>query len=255
MQDKFRFSIIIPARNEEFYIAKCLESLNKQNFKGKCEIIVVDNDSCDKTADIAKEYGATVLSEKRKGISNALIKGCQFATGGILVFTDADTCVPKNWLTEFDKIFYLNKNVVAAGGLYEFYDDRFLAKVLFNKILKPFSIWFLENIIHIKCPVLPGANMAVRRDVYEKVGGFYSSVEWGQELDLIKRLKEYGEVFFDKNLLVYTSFRRYDRRYKNGLIAFFAAIKELIISITRLLVMLFTKKTFAAQKEIRQMNK
>lgn len=255
MHNNFKFSIIIPARNEEFYLVNCLKSLNQQDFEGKYEVIVVDNDSYDKTEDIAREYGVRVLSEGRKGISNALIKGCKFATGEILVFTDADTCVPKNWLTEYYKIFNSDKNIVAAGGLYEFYDERFLARVLFNKILKPLSVWFLENIIHFKHSVLPCANMAARRDAYEKVGGFCSSVEWGQELDLIKRLEEQGEIFFDKKLLVHTSFRRYDRLHKNGLFAFFSAIKELLISITRLFVMLFTKKTFLAQKEIRRMNK
>ncbi|EKE25196.1 MAG: glycosyl transferase family protein [uncultured bacterium] len=254
MHDNFKFSIIVPARNEEFYIANCLKSLNKQDFKGKYEIIVVDNDSHDNTADIAKKYGATVLRETRKGISNALISGCKFAAGDIIVFTDADTHVPENWLTEYDKIFH-SENVIAAGGIYEFYDDRFLARVLFNKILKPLSTWFLENIVHSKTHVLPCANMAVRRDIYEKAGGFSSSVEWGQELDLVRRLENYGEIFFDKNLLVSTSFRRYDKLHENGVVAFFAAINELFISIARLLIMLFTKKTFSAQKEIRRIDK
>lgn len=62
-----RFSIVIPALDEERYIADCLRSLGDQDFAGEIEIIVVDNNSTDATAAVASALGATVVVEQRHG--------------------------------------------------------------------------------------------------------------------------------------------------------------------------------------------
>ena len=59
-------SVVIPAFNEEKYLPACLEALKKQTFKNY-ELIVVDNNSTDKTAQIAKKFGARVVKEKKQG--------------------------------------------------------------------------------------------------------------------------------------------------------------------------------------------
>ncbi len=88
-------SVIIPARDEEQTLPKLLTSLAKQSLTIK-EIIVIDDESTDKTADIARKYGARVLSTRDKkssetGKSAACWFGAQHATGDYLVFMDADT--------------------------------------------------------------------------------------------------------------------------------------------------------------------
>lgn len=245
------FSIIVPALNEEFYIERCLKSLVDQNYEGEYEVLIVDNGSVDKTKSIAEKYNVKVLSEPKKGISNALINGCNEAKGNILVFTDADSIVPNDWLSKYDTIFDSDENIIAAGGMYEFFDKRFLARVFFNKILKPVFILFLENLIHPKYPTLPCVNMAVREKFYAEIGGFNPRIKWGQEIDLTMKLAKHGKIHFDKDLLVQTSFRRYAGNHNNSILVFLRSMKELVTAFYRSFAILVLKKSFDAQEEIR----
>ena len=90
------FSIVIPAFNEENYLGNTLDSLRSgmseiPDLKG--EIIVVDNNSSDKTAAVANSKGARVVFEPINQISKARNTGAKFAKGEYLIFIDADTQV------------------------------------------------------------------------------------------------------------------------------------------------------------------
>ena len=93
-------SIIIPAYNEEKFIEQTLISLKKQNCGIPYEIIVCDNNSKDKTPEIAQKYADKVVSETKQGGGYARNKGASIAQGKYLVFTDADTVFPENYLEE-----------------------------------------------------------------------------------------------------------------------------------------------------------
>ena len=93
MMDKHTVSIIIPARNEEKNLPRLLNSLSMQSYP-IFEVIVVDDDSTDDTADIAKKMGATVLHLREgewTGKTNACWQGAGSASGDLLIFLDADT--------------------------------------------------------------------------------------------------------------------------------------------------------------------
>src|SRR5512143_1531574 len=94
-------SVVIPAYNEEKYLPRTLESLKKLDRKPD-EIVVVDGGSTDKTASIAREHGATVITVAHRGIGFARDKGLMKATGDIVAYTDADTVVPHDWLTKIE---------------------------------------------------------------------------------------------------------------------------------------------------------
>src|ERR1700710_761412 len=70
-----RFSVVIPAYNEEANIAACLSSLAEQDYPGELEVIVVDNASTDATARIAREHGARVITEPERGVCQARQSG------------------------------------------------------------------------------------------------------------------------------------------------------------------------------------
>src|SRR3989344_1484192 len=112
-----KFSIIIPAYNEEELLPTCLESLTRLDFdKNRFEIILVNNNSSDRTKEIALGFsGVKVLDELKQGNVFALIKGCRAAQGEILAFTDADTIAPRDWLKKYEQA-YSNEKVVFAGG-------------------------------------------------------------------------------------------------------------------------------------------
>ena len=97
-------SIIIPCLNEQDSIPFCLKKikqvLEKEKIE-KTEVIVVDNGSTDKTAEIAKKNGAKVISEKRKGYGNAVKAGMKNATSEFIVVADGDDSYDFNELGKF----------------------------------------------------------------------------------------------------------------------------------------------------------
>jgi len=103
-----KVSIILPARNEEEFIGKCLDSLIKQDYENY-EIIVIDDSSEDKTGEIISEYAKKYpkiipVSAKPKpdgwmGKNWACMEGYRKATGELLLFTDADTTHAENVIT------------------------------------------------------------------------------------------------------------------------------------------------------------
>ena len=85
-----KISAIIPAYNEEKFIAKVIKMVKKSGYVD--EIIVVDNNSSDDTNRIAKENGAKTVFCKKQGKGYAMEKGIRTAKGDILIFLDGDIC-------------------------------------------------------------------------------------------------------------------------------------------------------------------
>ena len=103
-----KVSVILPARNEEDYISKCLETLSVQDYKN-FEIIAIDDSSKDKTGEIIEEFvekdskiihvTAREKPENWMGKNWACMEGFKKATGDLMLFTDADTKFEKNVIT------------------------------------------------------------------------------------------------------------------------------------------------------------
>ncbi|PUA34213.1 MAG: hypothetical protein B9J98_01075 [Candidatus Terraquivivens tikiterensis] len=85
-------SVVIPAYNEEEAIGPTIEEFKQviEMMNVDYEIVVVDNNSTDKTAEVATKHGARVVREVRQGYGNACIKGLREARGKIIVLTEAD---------------------------------------------------------------------------------------------------------------------------------------------------------------------
>lgn len=98
-------AIVIPAYNEETVLEKCLESLSRQT-EMPDEVFVVDNNSTDTTADIARQFAfVTLLSEKQQGIAFAHRTGFDAASTTYIARIDADTKLPDDWI-ETVKTYY-----------------------------------------------------------------------------------------------------------------------------------------------------
>src|SRR5215204_5514260 len=110
-----RLSVIIPAYNEEKYLPETLERVVKalSNTDRASEIIVVDNESEDKTREIAESFGARVVSESVHNIGKVRNTGGKNASGDVFVFVDADTLVPE---TLFREIAAAMENPDCYGG-------------------------------------------------------------------------------------------------------------------------------------------
>ena len=99
-----KLTIIVPAYNEEAYLPSTLDSIQTAaahlctRSKVDIDMIVVDNNSKDKTAAVAQNKGATVVHEPVQSIARARNTGARHAEGDVLVFIDADTIVPHTLL-------------------------------------------------------------------------------------------------------------------------------------------------------------
>lgn len=200
-----KISVVIPAHNEERYIKRTLESIQKQTHK-PYEVIVVDNNSTDKTGGIAKKMGVKVLYEKNKGCGFARKAGFEAAKGDIIATTDADSILPAYWIYRINKAFLKDPDAIAVGGPYRFDTNKYR---IIQKIVA--GIWvFFDKILNAGNN-LPGVNMAVKKNAYKETGGFKKNLNF-EDLDLSLRLKKHGKVIFLKNLVVLTSFRRYNEK-------------------------------------------
>lgn len=115
-------SIVIPAYNEEGYIGKCLDSIAAQTLKPH-EVIVVDNNSTDRTVEIARQYPLVkVIHEKRQHQVFAQAAGFNKATGDILGRIDADSILPPDWVEKIIQAFADDPKLIAVTGGADPYD-------------------------------------------------------------------------------------------------------------------------------------
>jgi glycosyltransferase involved in cell wall biosynthesis len=119
MKTNKTLSVVIPAYNEEEGIAAVLQQIPKAELNTlgyEVEVIVVNNNCTDRTEEIARAHGATVIFESKPGYGNAYKAGFANATGDIIVTGDADSTYPMDYIPkllkilETDNIDFLNTN-------------------------------------------------------------------------------------------------------------------------------------------------
>jgi glycosyltransferase involved in cell wall biosynthesis len=201
-----RFSVVIPAFNEQECLGACLTSLAAQDYPTPVEIIVVDNNSTDRTASIAAAAGATVVFEAERGVCQARHRGTETARGEIIVSTDADTTFTPGWLSGIDKAFDSHPGAVAVAG-----PCRFTAAPWWGN---PYSTALFGLVGLIKKTTgrvvyISATNIAFRESAWS--GYDTRLTQGGDELDLLRRLQCAGEVVFDTTNPTHTSSRRLDQ--------------------------------------------
>lgn len=115
--EKYPFiSIIIPTKNEEATIGKCLESLEQLNYpKDKLEVIIADGLSVDNTVKIAESYGAKIIKNEAQTVAPGRNLGFKNSWGDLVAFSDADCVMDKNWLMNAVKYFG-DGDIAGVGG-------------------------------------------------------------------------------------------------------------------------------------------
>lgn len=197
-----KVSVVIPAYNEERYIWKCLESFTRQSVPAD-EIIVVDNNSQDNTAKIAKQFGVKVIKEKKQGMIQARNRGFNEAKYEVIARCDADVILPKNWIKKIKQNFEKRKIDALLGPV--MYYDLPIKSSIFSKI---FIHW--TKLIN-KHHVLIGPNMALRASMWEKVKDDVCllDTEVQEDIDLALHIKHYkGVIHYDKSFIASISARR-----------------------------------------------
>ncbi|MEV6964548.1 glycosyltransferase family A protein [Hamadaea sp. NPDC051192] len=206
MAEKIRFSVVIPCFNEAGYVADALLSLQKQDFDGGFEVIVVDNNCTDDTAQIARDLGARVVTEPMPGVCNARQRGTLEARGEIVVSADADTVYGRDWLSRIDAQFRTGDDVVAVVGPCEYADGprwgRVYGRTLFGAVN---GVYKLTG----RAMYASATNIAFRRDAW--TGYDTNLTQGGDELDQLRRLRKQGRVLYAHANPTFTSGRRFTR--------------------------------------------
>ena len=201
-----RFSVVVPCYNEESYVADAIRALQRQEFDGEYEIVVVDNNSTDATAEIARGLGVRVVTENQPGVCNARQAGTAASRGEIVVSTDADTTHGPDWLAKIDRSFRAGDDVVAVVGPCRYKDGphwgRGFARTLFGAVGLVYRVtgrtWYVS-----------ATNIAFRRDRWSAYDT--TLTQGGDELDVLRRLRRQGTVVYDRTNPTFTSGRRFAR--------------------------------------------
>ena len=177
-------SIVIPAYNEAEWLPKTLSYLLKtvENSGKPIEVIVVDNNSTDETADIAHHYGAKVVFEPINQISRARNAGAKMALGNYLVFLDADTFLSENLFREaLDRLE--GGGCCGGGARVAFYEK---APSLLRMGLQIWNYW------SPKMGIASGCFFFCLKKAFDMAGGFSEQVYAGEEYWLSRKLRFWG---------------------------------------------------------------
>jgi glycosyltransferase involved in cell wall biosynthesis len=179
------YSVIIPAYNEESLLAKTLAGLQlaMDAIPYQGEVIVVDNNSTDKTAEIAQQYGATTVFEPFRQIARARNTGAKAANSAFLVFLDADTMLPAPLLKK--ALTLLEGGDYCGGGTLLEFDTQipFLAARLVN-------FW---NWLSRRNRLAAGSFIFCLAQGFYAIDGFDEKTYAGEEVFFSRRIAAWGK--------------------------------------------------------------
>jgi glycosyltransferase involved in cell wall biosynthesis len=177
-------SIVIPAYNEELLLGAAIVALRDAGgaLQEPFEIIVADDGSTDRTAEVARAHGAIVVSATRRHIGATRNAGARAASGDLLVFVDADTIVPRDVLLA--AVAAMREGHAVGGGAAARFDSN-------DPWWGPPILVFVSWLMRV-CGWAAGCFFFVRRDAFERVGGFDERYFASEEIHLSGALKKQG---------------------------------------------------------------
>jgi glycosyltransferase involved in cell wall biosynthesis len=201
-------SIIIPAHNEEKLIGGLLEDIKRQKF-GDFEVIVSNDFSDDGTSSVIRKCGIKnlrIVEHRSRNTAAARNIGAKKARGDVLIFLDADTRI--------DDTGFLGK---AADAFYRKGAAACSVNILVHPDEETFSDRFFQNYFNWNIRLLTflgvfasrGECQMVRRDIFEKAGGYNEKISVAEDVELFKRIRKFSRTTFLNSIRVYESPRRY----------------------------------------------
>ena len=179
-------SVVIPAFNEAHLIEQTLQSVTtsiaaNQQAGFTSEVIVVDNNSTDNTAELARQAGARVVFEPINQIGRARNAGAAQATGDWLLFLDADSLLSPDLLADILQLIASGK-FMGCGSTLRMDGLPWWAHLTLQ-------FWTTVSVL---CRWAAGALVVCRRDAFQEVGGFDQTLYALDEVRLSKHLKQWG---------------------------------------------------------------
>jgi glycosyltransferase involved in cell wall biosynthesis len=180
-------SFVIPVRNDALRLRRCLQSIKASLCpRGALELIVVDNGSTDDSAAVARHEGATVLLLPGASLGELRNQGARSARGEILAFVDADNEIVPGWVDAAMRALD-DERVAAVGAPYQppsppTWVQRFYDRLRRHPRDREIVEW------------LGSGNMAVRRSAFDAAGGFDTSLDTCEDVDLCRKLRSLGHT-------------------------------------------------------------
>jgi glycosyltransferase involved in cell wall biosynthesis len=206
-------SVIVCTYNRERYIGKCLKHLHNQRADKKLyEVIIVDNNSTDQTAEICKaavtNYTETTYKyffEPIQGHSQSRNRGIRESKGNIIAFLDDDAFTSSEYISNLNSFFTSHPEATAIGGkiipVYEGDAPAWMSRYLLPLVAAQDMGDQIKKFTGRKFPI--GANMAFRKQAFDQYGLFNtdlgrkgSGLEGGDEKDVFDRLKQNNETIY-----------------------------------------------------------
>jgi cellulose synthase/poly-beta-1,6-N-acetylglucosamine synthase-like glycosyltransferase len=207
MEQKPTVSIIVPVKNGEKTLKKCIDSILNLNYPNY-ELIIVNDGSTDNTQKILEEYKdkIKIINTQGVGPSKARNLAVKQAKGELVAFTDSDCIVDKEWLNELVKCFKIEENLAGVGGEQLSPQDE----SNFGKIVNNFmhSIGIIEYVKDEKEVVFtqhnPTCNSIYKKEVFEKLGVFKEGLWPGEDVEFDYRVTKTGyKLLFNPKAIVY----------------------------------------------------
>jgi len=198
-----KISVVIPTKNEEEKIKRCLEAVFNQTVQ-PFEVIVVDGRSTDQTVEKARKFPVKILYENYHTRAGACQVGVENAKGKFIAFTDAD-CIPeRDWLENLVKEF--GAGIVGVGGGIKNIGEGLWEKSI-NLAMGTFlgsanSVQgrFFKDKRYVKS--ISGSNSIYRREDISKAGGFDLWLSTAEDTKLSKKLLRMGKLLYTPNAVI-----------------------------------------------------
>jgi glycosyltransferase involved in cell wall biosynthesis len=204
-------TVVIPAYNEEKTIVRTLNSMCQNKTSYSVEIIVVNNNSRDNTANLVEKCGVKCVLETKQGIMHARNCGLAHARGRYIINADADTIYPNNWIQALIDPLENNSKTAVSYGRYSFLPEKNTTRLTYflyesvADISRRINKYFKDEAVNVY-----GCCSAFHKEHALQVDG-YSHPPGATEdgyLALKIRNKGFGKLFYAKRALVWTTDRR-----------------------------------------------
>ena len=198
-----RVSVVIPNYNGEKYLEKCLDSLMEQSLKPD-EIIIVDNDSKDKSIDIINKYKnkiKLIVLDKNYGFSVAVNRGIRESNSEYVALLNNDTELDKNWLEELVKCISSDKNIFSCCSKMLRYDNRniiddagdFYTALGWEQKIGDGANACKKHMVSKEVFSACAGAAIYRKEIFDKIGYFDENFfAYMEDVDLSYRAKIYG---------------------------------------------------------------
>ena len=177
-------SVVMPVKDGERYLAAALDSIRAQQHPA-LEIVVVDDGSTDDSAAIARRAADQVLSQPHSGLGAAMANGVAAASGELLAFLDADDLWPDGRLDTMLAALDADPSLGAVLGQVDQFFSPDLAPELRDRL----------QVVSMTVPGFVQGAMVIRRDAFDTVGSFDSTLTAAPILDWWQRAEDVGLVY------------------------------------------------------------